>query len=180
MELDLDQNQPFKYEVWGTCPCGTSVICFVWHWLFDSHCASGINLPGPALALLREMLDHDDVAAARRQNSSSMLFDMALSRSCYSTVTKVDVRSSQGATSLMFAADAGDEEVCALLLHAGADPSVPCPILERFAMLFLFGFLSFLMPNSCFLVEATDADGDDAVAWAKARGHELSCLGRAS
>lgn len=139
----------------------------------------GINLPGPALALLREMLDHDDVAAARRQNSSSMLFDMALSRSCYSTVTKVDVRSSQGATSLMFAADAGDEEVCALLLHAGADPSVPCPILECFAMLFLFGFLSFLMPNSCFLVEATDLDGDDAVAWAKARGHELSCLGRA-
>ena len=81
------------------------------------------------------MLDHDDVAAARRQISSSMLFDMALSRSCHST--KVNVRSSQGATPLMFAADAGDEEVCALLLHAGADTSVPCPILERFAMLFL-------------------------------------------
>ncbi|CAL1160306.1 unnamed protein product [Cladocopium goreaui] len=89
------------------------------------HCHSGASSARcPALALLREMLDHDDVA--------------------------VDVRSSQGATSLMFAADAGDEEVCALLLHAGADPS------------------------------ATDADGDDAVAWAKARGHELSCLGRAA
>eukprot|EP00438_Fugacium_kawagutii_P019586 Skav228910 [mRNA] locus=scaffold2504:965:3202:+ [translate_table: standard] len=60
----------------------------------------------------------------------------------------VDVRSSQGATALMFAADAGDEEVCALLLRAGADPF------------------------------ATDADGDDASAWAKARGHELTPPGK--
>lgn len=39
---------------------------------------------------------------------------------------QVDVRSSQGATALMFAADAGDGEVCALLLRAGADPFVTC------------------------------------------------------
>ena len=153
LELDLDRNQPFKSEVWGTGPCGTSVICFVWHWLFHSHCASGINLLGPALALLREMLEHDDIAAARRQNSSSMLFDMALSRSCQST--KVDVRSSQGATSLMFAADAGDEEVCALLLHAGADPSVPCPIFGAFCYVLKFCTMSHFClvlraSNSCF------------------------------
>ncbi len=38
---------------------------------------------------------------------------------------KVDVRSSQGATALMFAADAGDEEICSMLLCAGADLHVP-------------------------------------------------------
>ena len=63
-----------------------------------------------------------------------------------SLLLEVDVRSAQGATALMFAADAGDKEVCHLLLWAGAD------------------------------VTATDEDGDDAKAWAKARGHRLQCL----
>lgn len=38
----------------------------------------------------------------------------------------------------MFAADAGDEEVCDLLLHAGADPSEPCQMWLFCRSFFLF------------------------------------------
>ncbi|CAJ1438084.1 unnamed protein product, partial [Effrenium voratum] len=69
----------------------------------------------PALSLLRELLSRPGL--------------------------QVDLRSAQGATALMFAADAGDVAACAALLAAGAD------------------------------VKATDDDGDDAAAWARARGH---------
>ncbi|CAK9061611.1 unnamed protein product [Durusdinium trenchii] len=80
--------------------------------------AGASQVRGPALALLGELLER----------------------------APVNLPTSQGATALMFAADAGDEEVCDLLLHAGADPS------------------------------ATDMDGDDAAAWARARGHWLLAL----
>lgn len=53
----------------------------------------------------------------------------------------VDVRSSDGATPLMFAADAGDAEACGWLLAAGADPTLE------------------------------DDDGDRASAWARAHKH---------
>lgn len=53
----------------------------------------------------------------------------------------VDLRGNDGATALMFAADAGDEEVCSWLLEAGADAALE------------------------------DADGDAAAVWARQRGH---------
>ena len=73
---------------------------------------------GPALALLHDFLSSEHGRVA------------------------VHLRNSQGATALMFAADAGDEEVCLELLRARAD------------------------------VSATDSDGDSAEAWALAKGHE--------
>lgn len=68
-----------------------------------------------------------------------MLGDLATS--C-SGAAAADPRNADSATPLMFAADAGDKEVCEWLLAAGADPN------------------------------AVDADGDTAEAWARARGHE--------
>lgn len=53
----------------------------------------------------------------------------------------VDVRSADGATLLMFAAEAGDVDVCDWLLSAGADPA------------------------------SRDGDGDVAAAWASSKGH---------
>mmetsp|Transcript_54471 Transcript_54471/g.129837 ORF Transcript_54471/g.129837 Transcript_54471/m.129837 type:complete len:246 (-) Transcript_54471:65-802(-) len=53
----------------------------------------------------------------------------------------VNVRDESGATPLMFAADAGDEEVCEWLLAAGADTTLK------------------------------DDDGDTAAVWAEKRGH---------
>lgn len=53
----------------------------------------------------------------------------------------VDVRSADGATPLMFAADGGDLQVCLWLLSLGADASM------------------------------LDDDGDTAAAWARARGY---------
>lgn len=52
-----------------------------------------------------------------------------------------DARNADGATPLMFAADAGDSEACEWLLAAGAT------------------------------LAARDADGDTAAAWARAKGH---------
>jgi len=65
----------------------------------------------------------------------------------------IDVRAEGGATALMFAADGGDEELCDLLLDAGADASL------------------------------VDEDGDIAATWASQRGHhdlagKLSSAGR--
>mmetsp|Transcript_109884 Transcript_109884/g.309923 ORF Transcript_109884/g.309923 Transcript_109884/m.309923 type:complete len:274 (-) Transcript_109884:193-1014(-) len=54
----------------------------------------------------------------------------------------VNTRSVTGATPLMFAADAGDSDVCEWLLAAGAD------------------------------CNQRDEDGDTAAAWARTRGHE--------
>merc|ERR1711957_971538 len=54
----------------------------------------------------------------------------------------VDSPSDDGATALMFAADAGDREVCEWLLAAGAD------------------------------LAAKDSDGDTAAVWARSQGHQ--------
>lgn len=56
----------------------------------------------------------------------------------------VDARASDGATPLMFAADAGDAEVCQLLLAARADPTLK------------------------------DDDGDTALDWAASRKHSMA------
>ena len=97
----------------------------------------------------------------------------------------MDLQSSQGATALMFAADAGDEEVCDLLLRAGADPSASWlgvhltegeserdgrTVFQIKSWDFLIGILS------CSSYKAKDADGDNAAAWAKARGHQMQCF----
>lgn len=61
-------------------------------------------------------------------------------------VAAVNARGVDGATPLMFAADAQDRQACEWLLAAGADPTVK------------------------------DADGDTAAAWARAKGDEyLAC-----
>ena len=72
---------------------------------------------GPALALLQEFLR------------------------CEQGHLAVDFQTSQGATALMFAADAGDKEACLALLRMRADISL------------------------------RDCDGDDAQGWALAKGH---------
>ncbi|CAE7645322.1 pgl [Symbiodinium sp. CCMP2592] len=72
---------------------------------------------GPAFALLQNLLSSEEGRSA------------------------VDFPTSQGATPLMFAADAGDEETCAELLRARADVSLK------------------------------DCDGDTAEAWALAKSH---------
>ena len=81
------------------------------------HSASA-SARGPALALLQVLLN------------------------CQEGRLAVDVCTSQGSTPLMFAADAGDRDVCLDLLKARADLSLK------------------------------DCDGDTAEAWALAKGHK--------